>query len=314
MTTAPLLPIANGRLSVYPLCLGANVFGRSADRDATFAVLDAYVAAGGNLIDTANTYADGESERLIGEWLKERGGAPGVFIATKVGMQSTGGLSAASIRENCDRSRERLGRQTIDIYYAHRDDEATPLEETLGAFSQLVSDGSVTVLGASNYSADRLHQAAELSETHSFAPFEVLQPHYNLVERDYEKELCLAAVEHDLAVFPYFALAQGFLTGKYRKGGAPVESIRSSRATAYLDARGERVLDALDVVAARHQVSQAAVSLAWLKGRIGVTAPIASARTVEQLNDLLTMATLDLTTQDVEQLDEASSSAGVGAR
>lgn len=294
-------------LDVFPLCLGANVFGRSADEQQSFAVLDAYVQAGGNFIDTANTYAGGVSEEIIGRWMKARRNRDSIVIATKVGMGPRSGLSPERIAEAADESLRSLQTDRIDLYYAHQDDEDTPLAQTLAAFDKLVKVGKVRHIAASNYDAQRLAEALSVSRESGLAAYVALQPHYNLVVRDeYEGPLQDLCVAEGLACLPYFALAQGFLTGKYRPGGPEVQSHRAGSASQYLDERGERVLAALDAIAASHRTSLAAVALAWLIAQPGVVAPIASARTVEQLRDLLAMATLSLQDAELAQLSDAS--------
>jgi len=248
----------------------------------------------------------GESETIIGRWLAKRGRRDEVTIATKVGMwDRRPGLGADNIRAAAEDSLRRLGSDYIDLYYAHRDDESRPLEETLGAFDALVRGGKVRYIGASNYSAPRLRQALQTSQREGLARYVALQTQYNLMERDYESQLAGVAAEHKLAVLPYFALAMGFLTGKYR-AGARADSVRAQRASAYLDARGERVLGVLEQVAEAHQVSMAAVALAWLRAQPTVSVPIASARTTEQLAGLVQAATLELSQEQVSALTEAS--------
>lgn len=295
-------------LDVFPLCLGGNVFGWTADRETSFAVLDAYAAAGGNFIDTADVYAGRQSERIIGEWLGRRGRRDELVIATKVGMsKDRPGLSADNIRAGCEDSLERLQIDRIDLYYAHKDDPDTPLEETLTAFDELVRAGKVRYVAASNYDVDRLAEALQISTRHGLARYVALQPHYNLVERgEYEGELQDLCRQEELGCLPYFGLAKGFLTGKYRPEGPEVQSPRAGRARAYLDRGGTAVLEALDDVAQAHEVSIAAVALGWLRAQPTVVAPIASARSVEQLQDLLPMAELELSSSELEALDGAS--------
>jgi aryl-alcohol dehydrogenase (NADP+) len=290
-------------MEVYGLCLGGNVFGWTADKDASFAVLDAYVEAGGNFIDTADTYMRpnmGQSERIIGEWMASRGNRDELVIATKVG--SDGGLSAANIAAHVDGSLERLQTDRIDLYYAHKDDGSVPVEETVRAFDQTVRDGKVIEVAASNVPPDRLRESLRLQAEHGLAPYTWLQPHYNLVEREgYERDYTGFT---GLSVAPYYALASGFLTGKYRNGSG--DSPRADTARSYLDERGRRVLDALDEVAAAHDVKPAAVAIAWLRAKPNVVSPIASARSPEQLAEVLPGATLELTADEVARLDEAS--------
>src|SRR3954453_23954467 len=237
-------------LNVYGLCLGGNVFGWTADRDASCAVLDAYVKAGGNFIDTADTYMRpnmGISETIIGEWMAARGNRDGLVIATKVG--SDGGLSAQNIATHVDASLRRLQTDRIDLYYAHKDDGSVVVEETVRAFDTTVREGKVRVLGASNVPPERLVESLEIAAREGLAAYEWLQPHYNLVERaGYERHYAPIVARHGLAVAPYYALASGFLTGKYRPGGPGGDSPRAEKAMSYLDARGERVLTAREEV------------------------------------------------------------------
>lgn len=294
-------------LEVFPLCLGGNVFGRTADEQQSFAVLDAYFAAGGNFIDTANIYAGGASEQIIGRWMASRGNRDQIVIATKVGMGAEAGLSPQQIATAVERSLESLQTDRIDLYYAHKDDEATPLEQTLAAFDALVKEGKARYIAASNYTADRLAKALDTSERESLASFVALQPHYNLLVRDeYEGPLQELCARRGLPCLPYFSLAQGFLTGKYRAGGEQVQSTRAGSASAYMDERGWRVIDALDQVSATHQTTVSAVALAWLAAQLTVATPIASARTVEQLQDLLPLASLALSGSEAQLLSDAS--------
>jgi aryl-alcohol dehydrogenase-like predicted oxidoreductase len=295
-------------LDVFPLCLGGNVLGWTADERTSHAVLDRYIEQGGNFIDTADMYAGGRSETIIGDWLDERRNRDWIVLATKVGMApGLEGLRAGTIRAAAEASLERLQTDWIDVYYAHRDDPDTPLEETLGAFDDLVRGGLVRYVAASNYSAPRLAEALAVSEREGFAKFVALQPHYNLVERDaYEGELRDLCASGEIGCFPYYGLARGFLTGKYRPDGPRVESVRSAGALAYLDDRGVAVLDALAEIAGRHRASIGAVALAWLAAQPTVIAPIASARTPEQLAELLPMADLVLSPDELTRLDGAS--------
>ena len=302
-------------MEIYPLCLGGNVFGWSLDEERSFAVLDAYVAGGGNFIDTADTYGRhgeggaGGSERIIGSWMAARGNRDKLVIATKVGMSSDlHGLSHTTIRTGIDGSLQRLGIDTVDLYYAHQDDPDTPLEETLGAFQALIDEGKIRHAGASNYSAARLEQAMEIGRRDGMASYVALQPHYNLMEREsYEAELAGVCERHGLACIPYFGLARGFLTGKYRRGGPEIDSPRAAGVRqSYCNARGFAVLDALDEVAAAHDTSVAAIALAWLLAQPTVLAPIASATSPEQLAELLDNARLTLTVDEIESLSSAS--------
>jgi len=310
--------LANTELEVFPLCLGGNVFGWTADEAQSFAVLDAYAAAGGNFIDTADSYVHwapgargGESEEIIGRWLAARANRSRMIVATKVGRHpQRKGLRADTIRRACEDSLRRLQTEYIDLYYAHGDDDPEiPLEETLGAFDELVRAGKVRYIAASNYGAERLAQALQVSEREGLAAYVALQPRYNLLERDYERELQPLCAERGLACVPYFALAMGFLTGKYRPGGPPVDSPRAQHATRHLEGRGPAVLAALDEIAAVHGTTVAAVSLAWLRSRPTVVAPIASARTPEQLAELLPFLEVELSAAEIAELDRASAAA-----
>jgi aryl-alcohol dehydrogenase (NADP+) len=300
-------------LVVHPLCLGGNVFGWTADEPQSFAVLDAYAAAGGNFLDTADGYSQwvpghrgGESEEIVGRWMAARGNRQDIVVATKVGSKSDRkGLAAANVRAATEESLRRLQTDRIDLLYPHRDDEVTAPEETLAALDELVRDGKVRHIAASNVSPARLEQAMAASEREGLVRYVALQPHYNLVERDYENGLADVCRRHDLGCLPYFALAKGFLTGKYRPGADAVESQRAQGARVYLDERGERVLAALDAAAAAHAVPVAAVSLAWLAAQPTVVAPIASARTPEQLAELMAMADLELSADELRALDAA---------
>jgi aryl-alcohol dehydrogenase-like predicted oxidoreductase len=293
-------------LDVFPLCLGGNVFGWTADERESHAILDAYVEAGGNFVDTANSYLveHGRSETIIGRWLAGRGDRDRIVLGTKVGggRGPTRNLRPETIEREAQASLERLQTDHIDVYYAHFDDTDTPLEDTVRAFDALVRAGTVRHIAASNYSPERLSAALELQREHGLAEFTVLQPHYNLVERDFEHTLLPVAEAWDLAVLPYFALAKGFLSGKYRPGGEAVESQRAEAARAYLDGGGVAVLEALDEVAGAHDTTVAAVALAWLRAQPRVVAPIASARTTEQLEQILPGATLELTPAELDRL------------
>jgi aryl-alcohol dehydrogenase-like predicted oxidoreductase len=304
-------------LNVFPLNLGGNVFGWRADRDETFAVLDAYAAGGGDFIDTADSYSafapgnsGGESETLIGEWLAARGNRDNIVLATKVGAHPEfKALSRDVVKAAAEASLKRLQVDVIDLYWAHFDDLDTPVEETVAAFDELVKEGKVRYVGASNLSVDRITASLRFAEREGLARYVALQPHYNLVERtDYEATYGPLAEREDLAVFPYFSLARGFLTGKYRGNpGDGGDSPRAGKASEYHDERGKRVLAVLDDIAAAHDVPVASVALAWLRAQPHVVAPIASARTVEQVEPLLRSVALDLTADEVARLTEASS-------
>ena len=306
-------------LAVHPICLGGNTFGWTTDREASFAVLDAYVEAGGNFIDTADVYSawvpghrGGESETVIGEWLASRGLRNRVIVGTKVGSGAQDlerGLTREHVIKGCEASLRRLGLDAIDLYYAHRDLEIPPLEETLAAFDELVRAGKVVHLGASNYQAPRLRQALELSAAKGLARYEVVQPRFNLVDRDdFDEELQQLCLEHSLGVAVYAGLAGGFLSGKYRPGGAQHGSARAPGVEAsYLsDARALAALDAADAVAARHGVPVVQVAIAWALAQPAVTSVLASATTREQLAELLPAVDLRLDSDDLARLDRAS--------
>ncbi|MDT8910648.1 aldo/keto reductase [Amycolatopsis sp. PS_44_ISF1] len=302
--------IGTSDLDVYGLNLGCNVFNTTADEAASHTVLDAYTAAGGNFLDTADMYGDnGGSERFIGTWLAKRGRRDELVIATKVAKSAhRPGLSAKNIAAAAEDSLRRLQTDHIDLYYAHEDDRSVPLEETLGAFDTLIHDGKVRYVAASNYEPDRLAEALSTSDREGLARYVALQPHYNLVERDYEKELAPLVQREGLSTLPYFGLAVGFLTGKYRSKDEPGDSPRAPRALKYLDERGERVLAVLDEVAAAHRASVASVSLAWLGAQPTVAAPIASARNPDQLEDLIASVSLELSAEELAALSAASAS------
>ncbi len=310
--------LGNSDISVTPLAFGGNVFGWSADRAASMRLLDRCVDLGINLIDTADMYSDwvpghfgGESESIIGDWLKKSGQRDSVVIATKVAkLKSRPGLSPANITAAVDDSLRRLRIERIDLYQAHEDDDGVPMEDTLGAFSRLIEQGKVRAIGASNFRADRLAEALAISEKHGLPRYETLQPGYNLMDRaDYEAELEPLIRNKNLGVISYFSLAKGFLTGKYRSEADLSKSkARGDGVKEYLDARGMRVLDALDAVAEQRGAKPVQVSLAWLMARPGITAPIASATSVEQLDELAGAMTLDLTDGDIASLDRASAS------
>lgn len=312
-----LRELGRSGLHVAPLALGGNVFGWNVDEKTTFALLDAFVEAGFNLVDTADIYSSwapgnrgGESETLIGRWFRHSGKRDKVVLATKVGLLADRpGLSAGNIAAAIDDSLRRLQTDVVDLYQAHRDDESVPLEETLGAFARLVEAGKVRTLGASNYSATRLREALQVSADNNLPRYESLQPEYNLYDRaGYEAELEPLVREQDVGVIGYYALARGFLSGKYRSAAdAGKSSARGGEVAAmYLNPRGLRILAALDDVAAGHKATPAQVALAWLIARPGVTAPIVSATGVEQLHDVLAAARLQLSAQDIAQLDAAS--------
>ena len=303
-------------LKIAPLVLGGNVFGWTADRTASFAVLDAYVAGGGTMIDTADVYSawvdghqGGESESMIGEWLKTSGKRDDVLIATKVGMlPGEGGekLAPARIAAAAEASLKRLGTDRIDLYYAHQDDEAQPQEAVLEAFGKLVDAGKVRVIGASNFHAARLKSAVEAAKTSDLPRYHVLQPEYNLVSRTkFEGELQDYCVTENIGVLPYYGLASGFLTGKYRTKDDLGQSVRGGRMGELLEGKGKAVLDAMDAVVEATGATHAQVALAWLIAQPGVTAPIASATSVKQIEDLLPAMTLELTKDQLDSLTDA---------
>ena len=309
--------LGNSGLEVAPLALGGNVFGWTADEKTSFGLLDAFVTAGGNLIDTADVYSawvpghkGGESETVLGKWLKRGGNRKKVLVATKAGKEmgpDKKGLSKPYILRAAEDSLKRLQTDYIDLYQAHADDPETPLEETLEAFAQLTREGKVRAIGASNYNAGRLTKALQASELHGIPAYRSLQPLYNLYDRaEYESELEPLCREKGLAVIPYFPLASGFLTGKYRSEKDLAGRARGEFVKKYLDERGFRILDALDQVARRYHSAPATVSLAWLIARPGITAPIASATSLEQLAELLKSTELKLDPASIELLNQSS--------
>ena len=304
-------------LEIAPLALGGNVFGWTADEAMSFRILDAFIAHGFNLIDTANNYSrwvpghqGGESETIMGKWLKQRGVRDKVIIATKVGMEMGAdqkGLAKTYILKEVEQSLSRLQTDYIDLYQSHIDDEATPLEETLETYAQLVKQGKVRAIGASNYSGERLAKALEVSAKHGYPSYQSLQPHYNLYERgDYESKLEPVCREKGIGVITYFSLARGFLTGKYRSDADLSKSPRGGGVKGYFNERGFRILETLDEVAKERGSTPARVSLAWLIARPSVTAPIASATNLEQLNDLIEGTKLELDRGTIENLNRAS--------
>jgi aryl-alcohol dehydrogenase-like predicted oxidoreductase len=309
--------LGNSGLEVAPLAFGGNVFGWTADEPASFALLDAFVAAGFNLIDTADVYSrwveghsGGESETIIGKWLKRSGNRSKVVIATKVGKEmgpNSKGLSKSYILQAVEDSLRRLQTDFIDLYQSHADDPDTPLEETLEAYDLLIRQGKVRAIGASNYSARRLAQALEVSEKTGYPRYECLQPLFNLYDRvDYEKELEPLCRDNGLAVISYFSLASGFLTGKYRSKEDLSKSARGDMVKKYFNARGLRIIGALDTVAQQHHLTPAKVALAWLTAHPSITAPIASATNLEQLNELIEATTIELDASAIDLLNEAS--------
>jgi aryl-alcohol dehydrogenase-like predicted oxidoreductase len=313
--------LGNSGLEVSPLAFGGNIFGWTVDEAASFRLLDAFVDSGFNLVDTADVYSKwapgnqgGESETIIGKWLKQSGKREKVIVATKVGSEMSPdkkGLSRRYISQAVEDSLARLQTDHIDLYQVHTDDLHTPLEETLQAFTVLISQGKVRAIGASNYSAERLSDALRVSEERGLARYESLQPLYNLYDRaEYESNLEPLCQEKGLGVIPYFSLASGFLTGKYRSEADVSKSARAPMVKKYLNERGFRILAALDQVAEQYNSSPGQVSLAWLIARPSITAPIASATTLEQLNDLIQAIELRLDDSSIELLNRASEMSG----
>jgi aryl-alcohol dehydrogenase-like predicted oxidoreductase len=313
-----LRALGRSGLQVAPLCLGGNVFGWTVDEAASYKVLDALVGAGLNFVDSADVYSvwvpghhGGESETVIGNWLKRGIRRQDVVVATKVGMEMAPdrkGLSAAYIARSAEASLRRLQTDHIDLYFAHQDDPSVPLEETLGAFQRLIEAGKVRAIGASNYTAARLAEAFKVSGDQALPRYEVLQPLYNLYARaDYESALEPLCVEQQIGVVTYFALASGFLSGKYRTLEDAAKSARGKGVVAkYLNERGLKILAALDNVGRRYAASPASVALAWQIARPSITAPIASATTVAQLNELIAATKLQLDRAAIDELNAAS--------
>lgn len=308
-------------IEVAPFALGGNVFGWTADESASFKLLDAFVEKGFNLIDTADVYSHwvpghkgGESETIIGNWLKKSGKRNQVVIATKVGMAMPSGgkgLSATYIRTAVEDSLRRLQTDHIDLYQAHKDDPDTPLAETLGAFTELIRQGKVTAIGASNYSGKRLAEALEISRQNGLAAYQTLQPEYNLYDRfAYESDLEPVCQKNGVGVIPYYSLASGFLSGKYRSEADLSQSPRGQTVKKYLNPRGSRILDALDQVAQQHDATPTQVAIAWLIARPSITAPIASATKLKQLDDLLQAVNLKLDASSIALLNQASAQTG----
>jgi aryl-alcohol dehydrogenase-like predicted oxidoreductase len=309
--------LGKSAIEVAPLMLGGNVFGWTADEATSFKILDAFVAAGLNFIDTADSYSTwvpghqgGESETIIGNWFKRSGKRDQVVIATKVGAEIPGqgkGLSKAWIMRQVEASLKRLQTDYIDLYQSHRDDANTPVEETLEAYAQLVQQGKVRVIGCSNFTAERTRESLAASRKHNWPRYESLQPNYNLYEREaFETTLEPLALQEKLGVIPYYSLAAGFLTGKYRSEDDLKKSQRGKGVKKYLNDRGFRILQALDQIAERYQTKPAQVALAWLMARPSITAPIASATSVEQLNELEQATRLALDRESIERLNKAS--------
>src|SRR3981081_1245038 len=309
--------LGRSAVEVAPLMLGGNVFGWTADEATSFKILDAFVAAGLDFIDTADSdstwvpeHQGGESETIIGNWFKRSGKRDKIVIATKVGAEIPGqgkGLSKAWIMRQVEGSLRKVKTDHIDLYQSHRDDPSTAIEETLGAYAELIQQGKLRVIGCSNFTAERIRDSLAVSRKHGWARYESLQPHYKLYERAaYETELEPLALQEKLGVIPYYSLASGFLTGKYRSLDDLKKSPRGQAGKKDLNDRGFRILQALDQVAERYQSKPAQVALAWLMARPSITAPIASATSVEQLNELTGATKLDLDRESIEKLNKAS--------
>ena len=314
---AALRPLGRSSLSVSPICLGGNVFGWTIDEAQSFTVLDAFADAGFNFIDTADVYSrwkpgnhGGESETIIGKWMKRRGGRENLVIATKAGMEMGAGkkgLSKTYLAQAIEDSLRRLQTDYIDLYQAHQDDPATPLEETLEAYGALIEQGKVRVIGASNYSGARLKEALAVSEAKGLPRYESLQPHYNLADRaEFEADQLPVCRKNGVGVIPYYSLASGFLTGKYRSESDLGQSQRGGGVKKYLNPRGMRILEALDHVSEQYGITPGKAALAWLLAQPGITAPIASATSVAQVRDLTDAASVRLDGAAVEELTQAS--------
>ena len=303
-----MIKLANTDLTIYPLCLGGNVFGYSADKENSEAVLSFYADNGGNFIDTADMYSQwapghigGESETIIGNWMKKRGNRSQMIIATKVGKLDTKpGLSPSNIISACEDSLKRLGSDYIDIYYSHQDDLDTPIEQSLGAYDSLIKAGKVRYIAASNFTPERLQESLDISKKLNLASYIASQDQYNLMERDYENSLMPTLKSNGLSQIPFYGLARGFLTGKYRKGKT-VESIRANGVnTSYANDRGWAMIDKLDQIAKDKNTSVAAVALAWLRAQETVSAPIASATKLEQIKEI--MPIVELSSDELQTL------------
>jgi aryl-alcohol dehydrogenase-like predicted oxidoreductase len=307
-------PLGISGIAIAPLMLGGNVFGWTADEAASFAILDAFVDQGGNAIDTADVYSawvpgheGGESERVIGKWLARSGKRDKVVIATKVGMwPKQVGIGAENIIAACEGSLKRLGTETIDLYQLHRDDEATPADEYMGALAELVKAGKVRAVGASNFKAPRLAEGLAHSAKTGGLRFQTLQPEYNLLNRDIEAELAPLCVREGVSLIPYYGLANGYLTGKYREASDKSKSVRGGRMDKYMGGKGPAVLAALDEIAARLGATCAQIALAWIMAKPAIAAPIASATNVAQLTELMGALRVSLSAADVAELDRVS--------
>ena len=303
-----MIKLTNTDLTIYPLCLGGNVFGYSADKESSEAVLSFYADNGGNFIDTADMYSQwapghigGESETIIGNWMKKRGNRSQMIIATKVGKLDTKpGLSHSNIITACEDSLKRLGSDYIDIYYSHQDDLDTPIEQSLGAYDSLIKSGKVRYIAASNFTPERLQESLDISKELNLASYIASQDQYNLMERTYENSLMPTLKSNGLSQIPFYGLARGFLTGKYRKGKT-VESIRANGVnTSYANNRGWAMIDKLDQIAKDKHTSVAAVALAWLRAQETVSAPIASATKLEQIKEI--MPIVELSSDELQAL------------
>ena len=303
-----MIKLANTDLTLYPLCLGGNVFGYSADKENSEAVLSFYADNGGNFIDTADMYSQwapghigGESETIIGDWMAKRGNRQKMIIATKVAKLDTRpGLKAANIKAACDESLKRLRSDYIDLYYAHQDDLNTPIEESLGAFDELIKAGKVRYIAASNFTPERLQESLDISKANGLSSYIASQDLYNLLDREYEKGLMPTIEKSGLSQIPFYGLARGFLTGKYRPG-VSVESVRATGvANSYANDRGWKMLEKLDQIAREKNCSVAAVSLAWLRAQPTVATPIASATKLEQIKEI--MQIIELSSQELQTL------------
>jgi len=303
-----MIKLANTDLTVYPLCLGGNVFGYSADKQNSETVLSFYADNGGNFIDTADMYSQwapghigGESETIIGDWMAKRGNRQKMIIATKVSKLDTRpGLKAANIKAACDESLKRLKSDYIDLYYAHQDDLDTPIEESLGAFDELIKAGKVRYIAASNFTPERLQESLNISKANGLSSYIASQDQYNLLDREYEKGLMPTIEKNNLSQIPFYGLARGFLTGKYRPG-VSVESVRASGvASNYANERGWNLLSKLDQIAKDKKTTVAAISLAWLRAQPTVATPIASATKLEQIKEI--MPIVELSSQELQTL------------
>ncbi len=303
-----MIKLANTDLTIYPLCLGGNVFGYSADKQNSEAVLSFYADNGGNFIDTADMYSQwapghigGESETIIGDWMAKRGNRQKMIIATKVSKLDTRpGLKATNIKAACDESLKRLKSDYIDLYYAHQDDLDTPIEESLGAFDELIKAGKVRYIAASNFTPERLQESLDISKANGLSSYIASQDQYNLLDREYEKGLMPTIEKNNLSQIPFYGLARGFLTGKYRPG-VSVESVRASGvASNYANERGWNLLSKLDQIAKDKKTTVAAISLAWLRAQPTVATPIASATKLEQIKEI--MPIVELSSQELQTL------------